>query len=307
MKYAIVDVGSNTMRLSIYECSENKIKLLMNKKEMVGLAGYIQNGMMSDEGTAAAIRTLKEFGALVDNLGVGALRVFGTAPLRNIGNTEEVLETLHAATGITIDVLTGVEEAELSFQGAALGGGKDSGILADIGGGSTELVVYQDGAVCSGASLPVGSLSLFTQFVSGLFPTKEERKAIQACVKKALSRAAVATVRQVHLVGVGGTIRAAAKLCNDLAGDDPENRDIPAGEIFDLYRTLKKGDRAALRQILRSAPDRVHTILPGLIVLKTVLKAFDVTSVSVSRYGVREGYLIKRVLKESDPHGRDEA
>ena len=99
-------------------------------------------------------------------------------------------------------------------------------------------------------------------------------------------------------MGVGGTIRAAAKLCNDLAGDDPENRDIPAGEIFDLYRTLKKGGSGgpAADPALRPRPGAHHP--PGLIVLKTVLKAFDVTSVSVSRYGVAEGYLIKRVLRK---------
>lgn len=298
MKYGIIDVGSNTIRLSIYECEDGRIKLLMNKKEMAGLAGYIQDGILSDEGVAAAGRILQEYHALLHNLGISECHVFGTAPLRNIVNTEEAVEALYTSTGISIDVLTGMEEAELSFQGAALGGGKDSGMLADIGGGSTELVLFQDGAVRSGGSLPVGSLSLFTKYVSGLFPTKEERKAIKACVEDALARTALAPEEQTHLVGVGGTIRAVGKLCNDRAGADPENRDIPAEEIISLYHGLKKGDRATLRQILRSAPDRVHTILPGLIVLKTVLKAFQVKTISVCRYGVREGYLLKRVLKE---------
>ncbi len=171
-------------------------------------------------------------------------------------------------------------------------------LLADIGGGSTELVAYEDGAITSGCSLPMGSLSLFSKFVDGLFPTKEERKAIESTVKSELERAKTAGLKCKHLTGVGGTIRAAAKLCNDLSGADPDNRMIPAEEIRRLYKGLKKGDKHTLQQILRSTPDRVHTILPGLIILTTVMDAYGVETVSVSTCGVREGYLLDRVMKE---------
>ena len=113
-----------------------------------------------------------------------------------------------------------------------------------------------------------------------------------------LERAKTLGVRCRHLVGVGGTIRAVAQLCNDLSGAEPDNRVIPAEEIRSLYKSLKKGDRDTLRQILRSAPDRVHTILPGLVILTTVLRAYGVETISVSSSGVREGYLLSRVIKE---------
>ena len=73
---------------------------------------------------------------------------------------------------------------------------------------------------------------------------------------------------------------------------------IPAEEIRRLYKGLKKGDKHTLQQILRSTPDRVHTILPGLIILTTVMDAYGVETVSVSTCGVREGYLLDRVMKE---------
>ena len=101
---------------------------------------------------------------------------------------------------------------------------------------------------------------------------------------------------------MGGTIRAAAKLCNDLSGSDPDNRIIPVGEIRSLYKDLKKGDRDTLRQILRSVPDRVHTILPGLAILTAVLRAYQVETVSVSTCGVREGYLLNRVIGVNNQH-----
>ena len=298
MKCGIVDVGSNTIRLSIYHWEGQKFKLLMNKKEMAGLAGYIKNGLLSDSGILVSCRVLAGFKALLRNFDIADLYVFGTASLRNIVNTEEALETIEAVTGIKVEVLSGADEAAFSFLGATVGGGAPgSGMLADVGGGSTELVAYQDGAITSGCSLPMGSLSLFTKHVSGLFPTKEERKAIRSDVKEELERAKTAGLRCKHLTGVGGTFRAAAKLCNDLSGADPDNRIIPAGEIHALYKGLKKGDQDTLRQILRSVPDRVHTILPGLAILTAILDAYEVSTVSVSACGVREGYLLRRVME----------
>lgn len=303
MKCGIVDVGSNTIRLSIYHWEGQTFKLLMNKKEMAGLAGYIKNGVLSDSGILVACRVLSGFKALLDNFDIGELHVFGTASLRNIVNTEEALDTIRAVTGLQVDVLTGAEEAAYSFRGATVGGGAPGcGLLADIGGGSTELVSYRDGQITSGCSLPMGSLSLFAGYVSGLFPTGEERRAMKEQVEAELERAKTAGLRCRHLTGVGGTVRAAAKLCNDLAGADPDNRIIPAGEIRELYKDLKKGDRATLRLILQSVPERVHTILPGLAILTAVLKAYQVETVSVSSCGVREGYLLDRVMGVKEKH-----
>ena len=76
-----------------------------------------------------------------------------------------------------------------------------------------------------------------------------------------------------------------------------DNPVIPAGEIRGLYRKLKKGDKTTLRQILKSTPDRVHTILPGLAILTAILDAYEVSTVSVSACGVREGYLLRRVME----------
>lgn len=297
MKCGIVDVGSNTIRLSIYHWEGQKFKLLMNKKEMAGLAGYIKNGLLSDSGILVACRVLAGFKALLNNFNIADLHVFGTASLRNIVNTEEALETIEAVTGVKVEVLSGADEAAFSFLGATVGGGApDSGLLADVGGGSTELVAYRDGVITSGCSLPMGSLSLFTKHVSGLFPTKEERKAIRVEVEEELEKAKTAGLRCGHLTGVGGTFRAAAKLCNDLSGTDPDNKVIPADEIHALYKGLKKSDRDTLRQILRSVPDRVHTILPGLAILKEILDTYQVSTVTVSACGVREGYLLQRVM-----------
>ena len=216
MKCGIVDVGSNTMRLSIYHWEDDRqFKLLMHKKEMAGLASYIQDGVLSDSGI---------------------------------------------------------------------------------------LVAYTDRRITSKCSLPMGSLSLYAKYVEGLFPTKKERGIIRQQVETELERAKTADVFCAHLTGVGGTIRAAGKLCNQISGADPDNRIIPAEEIHGLYKDLKKGDQATLRQILRVVPDRIHTVLPGLAILNAILKYYQVETVSVSACGAREGYLLRRVM-EVDIYG----
>ena len=297
MKCGIVDLGSNTIRLSIYHWEGQQFKLLMNKKEMAGLAGYIKDGVLSDRGILVACQVLAGFKALLENFDIRDIHVFATASLRNIVNTEDAVDTICSVTGLPVEVVSGSDEAAFSFLGATVGGGAPAtGLLADIGGGSTELVAYENGVITSGCSLPMGSLSLFTRHVSGLFPTREERHAIRDEVEAELERAKTQGVRCAHLTGVGGTIRAAAKLCNDLSGADQSNRSIPAEEIRALYKDLKKGDQATLRQILRIVPDRVHTILPGLAILNAVLKSYEVETVLVSPCGVREGYLLRRVM-----------
>ena len=293
----IVDLGSNTIRLSIYHWEGQDFRLLLNKKTMAGLAGYVQGGVLSDSGILVACRTLSSYRALLDNFQVSKMHVFATASLRNISNTGEAVETIRDVTGIPVEVLSGDEEAALSFKGAVLPGGVSTGLLADIGGGSFELVSYEDMSITSACSLPVGSLSLYTRFVNGLFPTPEERKAMRAYVEEQLDRARTSGVRRSRLCGVGGTIRALNKLSVDVFHKPPESRSMTAEELRELYKLLKKDGRDTLRQILHAAPDRVHTLVPGLVILNTVIKAYGVEQVTASSSGVREGYLMDRVMK----------
>ena len=292
----IVDVGSNTIRLSIYQYDRTGFKLLLGKKETAGLAGYVDDGILSSEGIQLAAGILGRFRALADNLDIRPFYVFATASLRNISNTDEAVDAIQAAAGVPVHIITGSEEAILSFRGALFGRPVplERGLLVDIGGGSTELVAYEGEHIHTGVSLPLGSLSLFTQHVSGLFPTGDEAKSIRRHVQKALDKAEDLSCS--HLRGVGGTIRAAAKLCGHTPGQI-----LSSEKLRDLYRQLKKGDQTTLRRILQGSPDRVHTILPGLIILNVILKRYGIETVDVSTQGVREGYLLTYVIGEGDP------
>ncbi len=291
-------MGSNTIRLSIYRFTDGQIKLLLNKKEMAGLMGYVEQGVLSHEGIQVACRTLMGFRTLLDNFDIPDMHIFATASLRNIVNTEEALTTILETTGFEVDLVSGSDEAALAFHGAILGGNCPSGLLTDIGGGSTELVSYHNNTITSGCSLPMGSLSLFSSHVEHLFPTKEERKAIEKAVEAELSHARTAGLHHRHLVGVGGTIRAVGKLYQAMYQPKDYKGIVPAEDVIRIYKKLRKDGKDNLRQILRICPDRVHTILPGLAILTAVIEAYQVEDICVSTFGVREGYLSRRIIQE---------
>ena len=299
MIYGIADMGSNTVRLSIYKCEGGEIRLLMNRKVMAGLAGYVRRGTLTPEGIQVACQTLQGYRSLMDNLELPNLRVFATASLRNISNTEEAVDAVMAATGLRVDVLSGREEAELSFRGAVQNAGMNTGVMVDLGGGSTELVSYQDRTIQSACSLSVGSLSLFSRYVSKLHPTKEERRAIRRAVEEQLERYVPRPTPARHICGVGGTVRAACKVANVMFSRPVDDRQLEREELREMLRRLKKPGREELRLLLKTVPDRIHTIIPGLLALDTIARAYKAKSLTASACGVREGYLLERVLGQN--------
>lgn len=298
MVCGIVDLGSNTIRLSVYKCEDAGSTLLMNRKVMAGLAGYVEGGELAQRGVQAACQVLSSYQALLKNLEVEEIHVFATASLRNISNTQQVTREIFRRTGLKIDVLSGQEEARLSFLGAMRGMEHSSGLLMDLGGGSTELVWYENGTILSSCSMPVGSLNLFERYVSGLHPTGAERKAIRAVVREQIQANTATPGPAAHICGVGGAVRAACKAANQFFDRSADCHTLTCGEVKLLLKSVKKPERTALHTLLKAAPDRIHTIIPGLLVLDEVCRAVQAQDVTASAFGVREGYLHKRVLGE---------
>ena len=121
-------------------------------------------------------------------------------------------------------------------------------------------------------------------------------RAVRADVCAEMDKLAFVREKYAAICGVGGTIRAAARLANDLFGLSADNREITYENLRDILRLFRKSKQLALQSLLRTAPERVHTLIPGMTILKTVAKRFGSDVIVVSGYGVREGYLYERVL-----------
>lgn len=273
-------------------------ELLVTKKEMAGLANYISGGIMSQAGIQRACRALTNFRALLEQMGIGEMHVFATASLRNIQNTEEAAAEILAQTGVAVEVISGDLEAELGYYGALKSWKKRDGAMFDIGGGSTELVEVREGRIRRAQSLPIGSLNLFNRCVSKIWPKPSELEAMEELVEEALSRAKLPSTKARWVCGVGGTARAMLKIAGLWYGRPDSQRCLIPREVHQLTKLLQRQDKQARQLILNACPDRLHTILPGALLLDAVCGALCGEELYISKFGVREGYLYHKLLGE---------
>ena len=271
MKYGITDIGSNTIRFNIYNHKNGKSKQLISKKKTAGLISYKKN--------------LKE-------LEVYKTYYFATACLRNVDNTEEVLDIVKNETGITIHVLTSEEEATLTFD--ALKGkdlDRDEGVLIDVGGGSSEITVFENNTPLDDVSLPVGSLLMYEEYVSLMFPNEEEKEAIHQRVVEEIEKSGIEKYDQEIMFGVGGTVRVINKMLIHLNLKDETSPLIPIHLLDTLLDELKTNTKEDFDKVLQVKAERIHTLIPGLIIIKTIAEYFEVEYLHIIHHSLKEGVL----------------
>lgn len=301
MKQPIIDIGSNSIRLTLYAIRNNhSFQILFREKIMAGLAGYVENGALSKEGIACACEALLEFRHTLELLNIHEAAVFATASLRNISNTREALEKIEAATGFSIEMLSGEEEATLGYLGAMQELELSDGVFTDIGGASTEIVVFKDGCAQDSISFAVGSLSLYRNHVKKILPGNEAKNRIEAVLKEEIdAKSHFSQGKHSPLIGVGGTSRAVLRLAKKTFDLPEDCNSITAAQLERLTSMLCRGDRRAIDLILWAGAERIHTLVPGIMILRHVLEHFKADELIVSKYGVREGYLCQKLLKKN--------
>ncbi len=296
--YGVIDIGSNTIRLTVYRIREDHFKPLFHNKVSAGLASYIVNGRMPMEGIQKASSVLYELVEIANSLNIKDLYVFATASLRNISNSVEATTMIEQMTGTRIDLLPGEVEGRLGFKGAMYHVDLSDGVLVDIGGGSTELVPFFDKAPVDSVSVDVGSLNMYSTVVGGLLPTPTECKVIRKHARKKIAGSGIdQTLRYGTICGVGGSMRAALKLNNFYFNQPPGNNKMPVEHLDEIVEVLLSNSSVGKALILKVCPDRIHTVLPGLCIIQGIVRHFGANTVVVSDYAVREGYLVSRAIE----------
>lgn len=301
MIYAIMDIGSNTVRLSVYKEKDGEAVNLFSEKEQVSLKSYVKDGRLSEKGIKRLFSTLANFKEVVDNFGdIDEVHPFATATVRDVANRSEILDLMKDKLDLDIEILSGEEEAQLAFIGAAVSTDVKEGVLCDIGGGSTEVVLIDQGKVIKSSSLSIGSLSAFNDYVEGLFADKASRKKIENRVIQLFDDASMYREDFNVLSAVGGSARAALMVYKEYYGLSDDVRSMDAADFEAMVKDIiKKSDKKKMRLILDIKPDRIHTILPGMIIMNEICKFFSVEKINVSQTGVREGYVYSKLLGRS--------
>ncbi|MFV0474444.1 MAG: exopolyphosphatase, partial [Pikeienuella sp.] len=198
----VIDIGSNSIRLVVFEDGVRSPDYFFNEKVICGLGrGLGATGRLNPEGKDAARATLRRFVSLARRMGVTEIIAFATAALREAEDGPEFRDELSGALDLSIRVLAGVEEARLAAEGVLFGWPAARGVIADLGGASLELAVVEGGEALAGVSVPAGHLLL------GEAETELSRRALQA-----LSAAAQPFAKRAsRLILVGGAWRALAK------------------------------------------------------------------------------------------------
>lgn len=278
-KIAIVDIGSNTIVLNIYEKENAALSLIQSFSSPVGLVRYIHDHHMCKDGILAAMNVLQTYQDKIHEQHIDKVFAFITEPARHLDNQMELLSAFQKS-GFIVDPLSGEEEAHYDYLGSRIDCGDiASGVAFDVGGGSTELIAFHQGKIIEAISFPLGCVRLQTLPITDVtvdLPVQQVQK----------EHPLLTSIPSSTLIGIGGTCRAAGQLLNQ-----PHSMD--AQELFLWRDRLKQKDPDSMAKMQAViTPSRRDVFLPGLNMICAILKAYDAKAVRISSGGVREGYLL---------------
>jgi len=227
--------------------------------------------------------------------GAREIRAVGTAGLRGAANAGAFLARLEAATGIQVEIISGLREAELAFRAPAQAFGPGAIIVMDLGGRSTELIVGAGARLDAKTSLEIGSVRLTERHLPSDPPTTDELRSGEATLRDLLSAAPDAP-KEARLVGVSGTIQSLAGLDLGLIDADEltertEGRTLSRAAVERLFDDLRAKPKAARVQGTVLPPGRADVIVGGLLIVRAVMDRYRRDALLVSGRGVRWGLL----------------
>ncbi len=286
---SVVDIGSNSVRLVVYEGVVRAPTVLFNEKILCGLGkGIADTGRLNPKAAEAALAALKRFRALSQQAGAKTMHVLATAAAREASNGSAFINEAERILGVKINVLTGREEAYYSAMGIISSFHRPDGIAGDLGGGSLELVDVKERVIGTGITLPLGGLRLADMAGGSL-------EKAQKIAKLELERAELLDAgRDRAFYAVGGTWRNLGKLHMGAARYPlhvMHEYEIPFSEAVPFLRKVAKGEAADIDGIETVSRNRQSLLPYGAIVLLEVIQKMRPKSVLFSALGVREGYL----------------
>ena len=274
MRYAVVDIGSNTVKVNIFTSDMSEV---FYRTRTLGLITYTNNNVMSDTGIALLIDTIAEYKQLITENAADEAVYIATASLRNLDNQSKILTAVYNATGVNIEVLSGHDEARYSFEGLRYRHEISTGLMIDMGGGSTEIIGFRDGKLGDVISLPIGCLKLYNAYVSDILPTADEITSINSYVDTVTSDIPWLADYGDTVYLIGGTARALESFGKLTTYDDFPALLLRIGTDRDL--------------INEKTPSRLTTIIPGLTAYCRLLHRMNTRAVVVTQTSIREGWV----------------
>ncbi len=296
-KLAVIDLGSNSIRMSIFEILPDKtFRQTGNFRKMVKLSQGMNADMnLQPEAQLRAVNALLEFRSIMQKEGVSDLRAVATAAVRKAKNGQAFVDTVRDTVGVEIEVIDGETEAALDCLAISRTLGIEKGIVCDIGGGSTEFIAIVDGEMLKPAiSKPMGSRSITEMFLSA----GENEIAVseaKAYVEKHVEELPWLDIMQgAPIIGIGGTLRALAKFhMSDESATAIVRHEISAEDADMLVEKIAMATCEERCGMTGIGQERGDIIFGGLLPFMELKKLINAPSLIVADVGVREGILFE--------------
>jgi exopolyphosphatase/guanosine-5'-triphosphate,3'-diphosphate pyrophosphatase len=284
---AVVDIGSNSVRLVVYRLEGRAIWTVFNEKVLAGLGRDLaRTGKLSLDGVEMTLSALRRFKAVLEAGRPQTVFAAATAAVREAVDGPAFVRRVKAETGLTVQVLTGEAEARYAALGVLAGAPDADGVVADLGGSSLELTRVAGGEPGAGLTLPLGPFALRGN--DGFDPARTRSR-----VTRVLDEIGDAYTCQT-LYAVGGGFRNLALLQMRIAGYPLQivhQYEMAAGEALDAARFIARQSRSSLERIEGVSKRRLETIPYAAIVLEGLIDRLKLTRIALSAYGLREGVL----------------
>lgn len=304
---AAIDIGTNTIRLLVATPvigSDGVVQLrpLTSRTATVRLGfGVEQSGRIAPERLARAVATVEGFRALAAQYGAAPVLVAATSAVRDAANGAELRERIAATSGLDVQIVAGEREAALTFMGATAGESLVGTLLvADLGGGSLELIVARGGTITKAESLQIGSGRLTERHVRDDPPDQAAIATVEADARAALATFARGVPAIARGIIVGGTATSLLVLVPRPA----ETRTLTHRRLTAAAALLTGAPAAALAAETGLDPERVRTLPAGVGIIRALLHVFDLPAASIGSGGIREGLLLEHVRGSGWPEAR---
>lgn len=309
LKTAIIDIGSNTIRLVLYQYNnEEGLRELGNIKTVARLRTYLQpSGEMSDEGIQVLSETLLTFKAMLEDFEVTDVIAAATAAIRQATNRDKIIEEMKERTGIQIQLLSEEEEAYFGYVAVAYSMGTKSAVTIDIGGGSTEITLFENKEIQQSHSFPFGTVSLKQRFVKGEIINSSEKKELLAFVKEQFQTLPWIKNVALPIIAIGGSARNIAQIHqqkHDYPIASVHGYEMTKENLDDLSLFLGQLSFQELKQLDGLSSDRADIIVPALEVFRILMEVVGSETFQLTKRGLREGLIIQRIL-QTDPQAFD--
>ncbi|WP_114008964.1 Ppx/GppA family phosphatase [Cohaesibacter intestini] len=293
---AVIDIGSNSVRLVMYERLARAPVPMYNEKQLCGLGkGLASSGKLDKKSVEAALNALRRFRFMLDHSGVRDVHVLATAAARDAKNGPAFLTAVEEICGVAPQVLSGEDEARKSARGVMSAMLEPDGVVGDLGGGSLELIDVAGHALGTGSTYPLGGLRI-REMANG-----STKKAMEIARKSLDESAELADLKGKTFYAVGGTWRALGKLHMASIAyplNVMHHYEIEVNEAMEFCRQCMRGDIEDFSGIGAVSKARRNLLPFGAAVMYELLRIGKPKRVVISSLGVREGHLFEQLTDE---------